>query len=176
MGDDTGSVDVSQLTISPEATTLQPNEIKLDETDPEEKKPSKKRKSWGQELPTPKTNLPPRCVSTFWLCERRVADSHDTENEPRPKTKKNNVVLSACFVTVPPLKHPVNENASKSKNWRGRNSLSKNRILFSSSDLRRWRQRITASIAKSLSSLLRYAVPGDLPPNRPLPTIQLLQR
>ena len=25
-----------------------------------EKKPAKKRKSWGQELPTPKTNLPPR--------------------------------------------------------------------------------------------------------------------
>ncbi|KAL8790437.1 MAG: hypothetical protein Q9213_000589 [Squamulea squamosa] len=28
--------------------------------DGEEKKPAKKRKSWGQELPTPKTNLPPR--------------------------------------------------------------------------------------------------------------------
>ena len=27
---------------------------------PEEKKPVKKRKSWGQELPTPKTSLPPR--------------------------------------------------------------------------------------------------------------------
>ena len=26
----------------------------------ESKKPTKKRKSWGQELPTPKTNLPPR--------------------------------------------------------------------------------------------------------------------
>ena len=25
-----------------------------------EKKATKKRKSWGQELPTPKTNLPPR--------------------------------------------------------------------------------------------------------------------
>ena len=25
-----------------------------------EKKPPKKRKSWGQELPTPTTNLPPR--------------------------------------------------------------------------------------------------------------------
>lgn len=27
------------------------------------KKPTKKRKSWGQELPTPKTNLPPRSAS-----------------------------------------------------------------------------------------------------------------
>jgi len=60
MVDATGTVDISQLTISPEATTLQPDEIKIDETDLEEKKPSKKRKSWGQELPTPKTNLPPR--------------------------------------------------------------------------------------------------------------------
>ena len=30
----------------------------------DEKKPTKKRKSWGQELPTPKTNLPPRSAST----------------------------------------------------------------------------------------------------------------
>jgi transcriptional activator HAC1 len=28
--------------------------------DEDVKKPTKKRKSWGQELPTPKTNLPPR--------------------------------------------------------------------------------------------------------------------
>ena len=28
--------------------------------DGESRKPTKKRKSWGQELPTPKTNLPPR--------------------------------------------------------------------------------------------------------------------
>lgn len=28
--------------------------------DDESRKPTKKRKSWGQELPTPKTNLPPR--------------------------------------------------------------------------------------------------------------------
>jgi len=26
----------------------------------DDKKPAKKRKSWGQELPTPKTSLPPR--------------------------------------------------------------------------------------------------------------------
>lgn len=31
-----------------------------DQDDLEEQKPTKKRKSWGQELPTPKTNLPPR--------------------------------------------------------------------------------------------------------------------
>lgn len=31
-----------------------------EEEEEEEKKPTKKRKSWGQELPTPKTNLPPR--------------------------------------------------------------------------------------------------------------------
>ena len=33
-----------------------------DQEGDEEKKPTKKRKSWGQELPTPKTNLPPRYV------------------------------------------------------------------------------------------------------------------
>ena len=33
--------------------------------DGELQKPTKKRKSWGQELPTPKTNLPPRYIITF---------------------------------------------------------------------------------------------------------------
>ena len=31
-----------------------------EEGEEKKKKPTKKRKSWGQELPTPKTNLPPR--------------------------------------------------------------------------------------------------------------------
>lgn len=31
----------------------------------ESQKPTKKRKSWGQELPTPKTNLPPRYANTL---------------------------------------------------------------------------------------------------------------
>jgi len=34
--------------------------VKDEDDDLSEKKPTKKRKSWGQELPTPKTNLPPR--------------------------------------------------------------------------------------------------------------------
>lgn len=56
-------MDVPQLTISPADTALNassPADIKVEETKTEEKKPVKKRKSWGQELPTPKTNLPPR--------------------------------------------------------------------------------------------------------------------
>lgn len=50
-----------QLTVSPTDTSLdspEPVEKKEDE-----KKPTKKRKSWGQELPVPKTNLPPRFVA-----------------------------------------------------------------------------------------------------------------
>ncbi|KAI1836942.1 transcriptional regulator family: bZIP [Penicillium roqueforti] len=52
----------------PEMYTVSPADTSLDSPEPEddikeeddEKKPTKKRKSWGQELPTPKTNLPPR--------------------------------------------------------------------------------------------------------------------
>ncbi|KAJ5119535.1 hypothetical protein N7448_010204 [Penicillium atrosanguineum] len=45
--------------------TVSPADTSLDSPEPEdiledEKKPAKKRKSWGQELPVPKTNLPPR--------------------------------------------------------------------------------------------------------------------
>lgn len=60
MADSPATVDMPQLTISPEETTLQSVTIKTEETKTEEKKAVKKRKSWGQELPTPKTNLPPR--------------------------------------------------------------------------------------------------------------------
>lgn len=63
-------MDVPQLTISPADTSLDassPAEIKEENT--EEKKPVKKRKSWGQELPTPKTNLPPRYVSLSFTDE-----------------------------------------------------------------------------------------------------------
>nr|Q4WEY8.2 RecName: Full=Transcriptional regulator of the unfolded protein response hacA; AltName: Full=BZIP transcription factor hacA [Aspergillus fumigatus Af293] len=48
------------LTVSPADTSLKAPETKVQETKTEEKKPPKKRKSWGQELPIPKTNLPPR--------------------------------------------------------------------------------------------------------------------
>ena len=58
-----------QATISlAEANLLTPNSppesscsVKEEEEE-KERKPTKKRKSWGQELPTPKTNLPPRYV------------------------------------------------------------------------------------------------------------------
>lgn len=67
---DTTPMDIPQLTISPADTSLDASspEIKVEETTTEEKKPVKKRKSWGQELPTPKTNLPPRYVSTSQTC------------------------------------------------------------------------------------------------------------
>ena len=68
-----------QATISLSDTTLQNSLLTPEPTSPESsqhvkeeengeaddaKKPAKKRKSWGQELPTPKTNLPPRYVRT----------------------------------------------------------------------------------------------------------------
>lgn len=57
----TPSVEVPVLTVSPADTSLQAEDAE-DDTNSEEKKPAKKRKSWGQELPVPKTNLPPRYV------------------------------------------------------------------------------------------------------------------
>ncbi|KAJ5110706.1 hypothetical protein N7532_001241 [Penicillium argentinense] len=47
------------LTVSPADTSLDSPEPELIKEE-DDKKPAKKRKSWGQELPTPKTNLPPR--------------------------------------------------------------------------------------------------------------------
>ncbi|KAI9367668.1 hypothetical protein BJX61DRAFT_282590 [Aspergillus egyptiacus] len=53
------SAEVPVLTVSPADTSLQSKDVEA-ESQCEEKKPAKKRKSWGQELPVPKTNLPPR--------------------------------------------------------------------------------------------------------------------
>ncbi|OJJ52988.1 hypothetical protein ASPSYDRAFT_163628 [Aspergillus sydowii CBS 593.65] len=55
----TPSLEVPVLTVSPADTSLEAEDAEL-ESKSEEKKPAKKRKSWGQELPVPKTNLPPR--------------------------------------------------------------------------------------------------------------------
>lgn len=55
------------FTISPSDTSLEtptPEAEVKEEPKSDDKKPTKKRKSWGQELPTPKTNLPPRYVPT----------------------------------------------------------------------------------------------------------------
>ncbi|KAL9627213.1 MAG: hypothetical protein Q9164_007671 [Protoblastenia rupestris] len=59
-----------QATVSLSETSLEDQMIipstpesmytKDEEDDQDDQKPTKKRKSWGQELPTPKTNLPPR--------------------------------------------------------------------------------------------------------------------
>ncbi|EEQ29954.1 bZIP transcription factor HacA [Microsporum canis CBS 113480] len=60
------AAEIPRLTVSPADTTLKFEDVvpdglaKVDVPKPAEKKPVKKRKSWGQELPTPKTNLPPR--------------------------------------------------------------------------------------------------------------------
>ncbi|KAL4780498.1 bZIP transcription factor HacA [Aspergillus varians] len=56
----TPSLEVPVLTVSPADTSLQSEDDVDAESISEEKKPAKKRKSWGQELPVPKTNLPPR--------------------------------------------------------------------------------------------------------------------
>ncbi|EAW12113.1 transcription factor HAC1 [Aspergillus clavatus NRRL 1] len=55
----TPATDMPLLTVSPADTSIQV-ESKGQENKSEDKKAPKKRKSWGQELPIPKTNLPPR--------------------------------------------------------------------------------------------------------------------
>ncbi|KGO39151.1 Snf7 [Penicillium expansum] len=68
MTDTINPLDTLPTSPSPEMYTVSPADTSLDSPEPEddikdeddEKKPTKKRKSWGQELPTPKTNLPPR--------------------------------------------------------------------------------------------------------------------
>lgn len=59
------------LTVSPADTSLKDCDVDEDDDGSDDKKPTKKRKSWGQELPVPKTNLPPRYV-LFWCNEAKA--------------------------------------------------------------------------------------------------------
>lgn len=101
------------------------------ESSSSEKKPAKKRKSWGQVLPEPKTNLPPRYVEeeTLTVSTSRASCMLTAfgllESEPRLKMKRNSVALSVFSATVAPLSHRERERDSKSrpsrsatKSWR----------------------------------------------------------
>ena len=58
------SIQNSLMTPEPTSPESYYNVKEESEEGDESKKPTKKRKSWGQELPTPKTNLPPRYATT----------------------------------------------------------------------------------------------------------------
>lgn len=66
--------------------------------DGEPRKPTKKRKSWGQELPTPKTNLPPRyditimfndCASTYDVSRKRAKTEDEKEQRRIERVLRN---------------------------------------------------------------------------------------
>lgn len=59
------------------AASLSPSPSASPEPAVDDHKPAKKRRSWGQELPVPKTNLPPRyaCLSDIPLRFDIPADS-----------------------------------------------------------------------------------------------------
>lgn len=66
--------------------------------DGEPRKPTKKRKSWGQELPTPKTNLPPRydfaimsnaCASTYNPSRKRAKTEDEKEQRRIERVLRN---------------------------------------------------------------------------------------
>lgn len=86
-----------------------------------EKKPVKKRKSWGQQLPEPKTNLPPRYILTIALHHRIIANS-PLESGQRPKMRRSNDESNGFSATVVQLNHPENASAKRWKHLRLRSA------------------------------------------------------
>lgn len=95
----------------------------------DQKKPTKKRKSWGQELPTPKTNLPPRYI--FPRSRSLASLTSSSENEQRPRMKKSNVASSESFEIVKPLNHHASARDKKWRSSRAKRCLSNNRTKYS---------------------------------------------
>ncbi|KAL9102423.1 MAG: hypothetical protein Q9163_002415 [Psora crenata] len=57
--------------------------VKEEEDNQVDQKPTRKRKSWGQELPTPKTNLPPRYALPQYHDVRKRAKTEDEKEQRR---------------------------------------------------------------------------------------------
>jgi len=104
-----------------------------------DKRPTKKRKSWGQVLPEPKTNLPPRYVSP--LRDNCVVESTphsetshhfanynlDLGNGRKLKTKRSSVVSNVFYGIGGQLSLLESGSVSRWKPWRsGTKSLKSN--------------------------------------------------
>ena len=99
----------------------------------ESKKPTKKRKSWGQELPTPKTNLPPRYAIPNPDSYLHLLTSVSA-SEQRRKMRKSNVALSGSFGIDKPLSHHESASDKKSRSSKAKSLLSSNRTSLSKND------------------------------------------
>ena len=105
------TVSPRDVSLTPQSMATPPENIMTPMYTPEsEKKTTKKRKSWGQELPTPKTNLPPRYICTSDLAECDNKANIGSENVQRRKMRRSNVASSVYCEIVPPLNPP--ESAS----------------------------------------------------------------
>lgn len=101
--------------------------------DGEPRKPTKKRKSWGQELPTPKTNLPPRY--DIAITSNDCASTYDIiGNEQRRKMKRSSGVSSESCETVKQPNHHESASDKKSRSLKARSSPSNSRMPLSSNN------------------------------------------
>ncbi|KAJ5345601.1 hypothetical protein N7452_003605 [Penicillium brevicompactum] len=85
------SPDRDLYSVSPAETSLdspEPEDDIKEEDEDDEKKPTKKRKSWGQELPTPKTNLPPRYVPDVQNIRKRFAPADGCSKRAKTDDEK----------------------------------------------------------------------------------------
>lgn len=136
-----------QATISLSDTSLQNSLMTPEPTSPdssynvkeesvegdESKKSTKKRKSWGQELPTPKTNLPPRSAITAPHIDSQLLTPLSA-SEQRPKMRKSNVALSESFEIDRLRNRHASANDKRSKSSKAKNLSSSNRTSLSRSD------------------------------------------
>lgn len=134
------TVSPRDVSLSPQSMSTPPEDIMTPMYTPEpEKKTTKKRKSWGQELPTPKTNLPPRYVRCRNLADRADIANVGLGNVLRRKMRRSNVASSVSFVIVRPRNPLVSASVKRSKSWKARRWVSSNRTSSSNSDSNKWK-------------------------------------
>lgn len=125
------SLENGPVPATPESIYIKDEE---DQENQEERKPTKKRKSWGQELPTPKTNLPPRYVLRNYHPVLPRVLTMTLASERRQKTRRSNVASNAFFATVKQPSPLASVSDKRLKSSRVRNQPLSGRTSRSRSD------------------------------------------
>ncbi len=118
-----------QATVSLAETTFMPSpesSVQGDDDNKSHQPPTKKRKSWGQELPIPKTSLPPRYVDQQLAATGQLL-TLVSENEQKQKMRRSNAASSEFSAIAKPPSHQGSGNDKRSRSSRARRCQSRSK-------------------------------------------------
>ncbi|MCJ1474409.1 hypothetical protein MMC13_003067 [Lambiella insularis] len=142
-------------------TPTSPESCKSSNSKEDDKKPTKKRKSWGQELPTPKTNLPPR---------KRAKTEDEKEQRRIERVLRNR---QAAQSSRERKRQEVEKLEGEKYAIERQNYMLKQRLLAVEHEKYALRQQIAkyAAALQKTGTISRAVSVGPIPSSAPSPTL-----